>query len=163
MRGRRACYATVPGLKVNPHHRDEERWQSGCGLVPDKAGTSDQRLPRVIPRLGQRRSGGEVPAGQGLQAALRLAAFLGAGHRTPDAGDTVLSVSGQRRRYRRVNHLCEVTAFHLPGGELWIVATARAPGPTRATPSGKGAARGVLVGPTKRRARPFGCEKVPLP
>jgi hypothetical protein len=68
-------------------------------------------------RSGQGRSGGEIAAGQGPQAVLRLAAFPGACAGRPFVGDTGLWYQVSAGGVIGVDHLCEVTAFHLPGGE----------------------------------------------
>jgi len=126
------------GSKVNPHHRDEQRW-TGCGAGPGQAGTGDRAVApgSVRERSGPGRSGGEIAAGQGPAGRPKLAAFLGACAGRPAVGDTVLwyqvSAGGAisawitSARWR---------PFTFPAASLWFVATARTPPPARATPSG---------------------------
>jgi len=128
------------GLTANPHHRDEERW-TGCDAGP---GQGRHWRPcgcsRVSPRRTAPGRGDQVVRSRqarGPQAVLRLAAFLGACAGRPAVGGTVLWYQVSAGGATGVDHLCEVTAFHLPGGE---------PGSSRrharrrrrgATPSGK--------------------------
>jgi len=59
-----------------------------------------------------------MAAGQGPAGGAKAGCLPRRLRRTPCRRRHSPLVSGQRRWcYRRVNHLCEVTAFHLPGGE----------------------------------------------